>query len=344
MDVLILFIVLLFFVILGAFLFFLLKEKSGGKELLEQITRLYEMIGRQDQINQQQAQDLEEIKKRILLTSQLQEYLKEGVEKTRNAIEQIQQFNEAKKQQDLEFLERIKRIDQVIAGAYSSKGISGEKILQETFKKLPPEMIETNFAVGGKVVEFALILPNNKRIPIDSKWPAEKLLLELEKEKSPERKKAIIQEIEKETIRRIKEVGQYIDPNVTWSQAIAAVPDSVYSVCSEAHLIARENNVILMPYSMVLPLILYMYRLHLQYSVSLDLENLQNHLIAIAQNLQKMENVLENKIARALAMINNAYSEYQQLIARARNSLAQIKLQPTKKKELKNPKNGVSGH
>ena len=320
-------------------LYFIFKEKKKetSPEIISQITKLYEAIGQQSQINQRQAQDIEEIKKSLLLTSQLQNHLKDGLEQTRNVLEEIRRFNEAKKQQDLEFLERVKRIDEIIAGT-STKGLSGEEILRETFKKLPPEMIETNFVVRGKTVEFALILPNNKRIPIDSKWPAGKLLVELEQEKSPERRKELIKEIEKETIRRIKEVKQYIDPNVTWSQAIAAVPDSVYSVCSEAHLKARENNVILMPYSMVLPLILYMYRLHLQYAVSLDLENLQNHLIAISQNLQEMENVLENKIARALAMINNAYSEYQQLISRLRTSLNQIQLQKPSKEELTPPK------
>ncbi len=320
-------------------LYFIFKEKKKeiSPEIISQITKLYEAIGQQSQINQRQAQDIEEIKKSLLLTSQLQNHLKDGLEQTRNVLEEIRRFNEAKKQQDLEFLERVKRIDEIIAGT-STKGLSGEEILRETFKKLPPEMIETNFVVRGKTVEFALILPNNKRIPIDSKWPAGKLLVELEQEKSPERRKELIKEIEKETIKRIKEVKQYIDPNVTWSQAIAAIPDSVYSVCSEAHLKARENNVILMPYSMVLPLILYMYRLHLQYAVSLDLENLQNHLIAISQNLQEMENVLENKIARALAMINNAYSEYQQLISRLRTSLNQIQLQKPNKEELTPPK------
>jgi len=200
-------------------------------------------------------------------------------------------------------------------------------------------MIENNFAVGGKTVEFALILPNNKRLPIDSKWPAGDLLLNLEKESSPEKRKEIIAEIEKETIKRVKEVKQYIDPDLTWSQAIAAVPDSVYGVCREAHLRARENDVILMPYSMVLPLILYMYRLHLQYAMSLDMENLQNHLISISKNLTEMETVLENQIARGSRMIFNAYSNYKQIISRIKSSLTELQIKsPEEKKKLEKPK------
>ena len=220
-------------------------------------------------------------------------------------------------------------MDEIIAGT-SAKGISGEEVLRETFKKLPAEMIETNFSVGGKQVEFALVLPNQKRLPIDSKWPAGNLLLELEKETSPKRKKEIIEEIERETIRRVKEVRQYIDPNITWSQAIAAVPDSVYSVCRQAHLRARENDVILMPYSMVLPLILYMYRLHLQYAISIDMENLKNHLISISRNLDEMESILENKIYRGATMVQNAYLDYKQMISKIRASLQELQI-----KELK---------
>jgi DNA recombination protein RmuC len=286
---------------------------------------LYQKINQQNQVNLEQQRAIQEIKEKLLLGSQLQDHLKEGIEKTRDLIEELRKNEEVRREREREFLERIKRIDEIIAGT-STKGISGEEILRETFKKLPPEMIETNFQVRGKVVEFALILPNGKRLPIDSKWVAGRLILALEKETDPKKKREIIDEIEKEVMRRIKEVKQYIDPDLTWSQAIAAVPDSVYAVCKNAHLKAREENVILMPYSMVLPLLLYIYRFHLQYAISLDLENLQNHLIAVAKNLDEMENILENKIYRGVTMVSNAYLEYKQLISRIKTSIEELKL------------------
>ena len=302
------------------------------------ILKISERLGQQAQINLQQAQDLQEIKEKLSLGTQLQGYLKNGLEKTADLLEDLKSTDKLRQQRETEFLERIKRVDEIIAGT-SAKGISGEEILRETFKKLPQEMMENNFTVGGKTVEFALILPNNKRLPIDSKWPAGELLLKLEKESSPEKRKEIIEEIEKETIKRVKEVKQYIDPDLTWSQAIAAVPDSVYGVCREAHLRARENDVILLPYSMVLPLVLYMYRLHLQYAMSLDMENLQNHLISISKNLNEMETVLENQIARGSTMISNAYSTYKQIISRIKSSLTELQIKsPEEKKKLEKPK------
>ncbi len=308
---------------------------GGGGILIYFLLKVSERLGGQSQINLQQAQDIQEIKEKLLLGTQLQDHLKNGIEKTRNLLEDLRRADQIRQQKEAEFSERIKRVDEIIAGT-SAKGISGEEILRETFKKLPPEMIESNFSVSGKTVEFALILPNNKRLPIDSKWPAGHLLLELEKESSPEKRKGIIKEIEKETIKRVKEAKQYIDPSVTWSQAIAAIPDSVYSVCREAHLKAREQDVILMPYSMVLPLLLYMYRLHLQYAMSIDMENLQNHLISISRNLDEMENILENKIARGSTMISNAYLNYKQMISKIRASLNELQLKkPGESKKLK---------
>lgn len=305
---------------------------------------LFFRLGQQVQINLQQAKDIQEIKEKLSLGTQLQDHLKNGLEKTRELLEELKRRDEVRREKEKEFLERIKRVDEILAGT-TAKGLSGEEILRETFKKLPPEMIESNFQVRGKVVEFALVLPNGKRLPIDSKWPASKLILELEKTTEPEKRKEIIEEIEKEVIRRIKEVRQYIDPDLTWSQAIAAVPDSVYSVCKNAHLKAREDNVILMPYSMVLPLLLYIYRFHLQYAISLDLENLQGHLLAIAKNLDEMENILENKIYRGTTMISNAYLEYKQLISRVKSSIGELKLRETREtKEIKNLKQYVSSN
>ncbi|MFQ6049798.1 MAG: DNA recombination protein RmuC [Candidatus Paceibacterales bacterium] len=317
------FILIIFIVIIG-----------GIGVLINFTLKISEKLGQQSQINSQQAQDIQGIKERLSLGSQDVGHLKNELEKTTNLLEDLKRADQVRQQKEAEFSERIKRVDEIIAGT-STKGMSGEEILRETFKKLPPEMIESNFTVEGKTVEFALILPNNKRLPVDSKWPAGSLLLELEKESSPKKRKEIIGEIEKETIKRIKEVKQYISPSVTWSQAIAAVPDSVYGVCREAHLRARENDVVLMPYSMVLPLLLYMYRLHHQYAMSVDMENLQNHLISISRNLDEMDNILENKIARGTTMVQNAYSEYKQMIGRIRASLSELQLkQPPETKKL----------
>ena len=108
------------------------------------ILKISERLGQQAQINLQQAQDLQEIKEKLSLGTQLQGYLKNGLEKTADLLEDLKSTDKLRQQREVEFLERIKRVDEIIAGT-STKGISGEEILRETFKKLPQEMIENNF-------------------------------------------------------------------------------------------------------------------------------------------------------------------------------------------------------
>jgi len=311
--------VILFLIFLGFIFWFEEKRKRERREREEIFKK-----------------EIQEIKEKILLQSALQESLekttKEMKDLSRDLLEEVRRRDEIRREKEKEIFETIKRLDQVVTGT-TSKGSSGEEILREAFKKLPPEMIETNFRVGGKVVEFALLLPNGKRLPIDSKWPTSRLILELEEEKNVEKKKKIIEEIEKEVMKKIKEVKQYIDPDLTWSQAIAAVPDSVYNVCYNVHSFARKENVLLIPYSWVLPLLLYMYRLHLQYVVSIDFENFKNYLMLISKSLGEMESILENKIYRGSQMISNAYLEYKTKISQVRNVVNQLSLNEGQKNE-----------
>ena len=305
----------------------LLIMAAGLGVLIALVSKIGERLNQQSQINIQQHLEIQRIKEELLTGYQVQKVLKDGVEKTREMIEFLKKEEEFRKQRELENIERIKRLDSVIAGTYA-KGISGENILREVFKQFPADMIVTNFSVRGKVVEFGLVLPNKKVIPIDSKWTATNLVLRLEKATSPQEKEQVIKEIEKEVIKRIKEIRQYIDPTITWSQAIAALPDSAFSVCKKAHLEAKKNDILLMPYSMVLPLLLYMYRLHLQYAQSIDIENLKAHLVSISRGLDEMEDILENKISRGSTMISNAYLEYKKMIGRIRASMIALQIKP----------------
>jgi DNA recombination protein RmuC len=168
-----------FIILIGVFFALLFwfeeKRKKEGKEAEESLKK-----------------EIQEIKEKILVQSALQESLekttKEMKDLSRDLLEEVRKRDEMRKEKEKEFFERIKRLDQMLTGT-TAKGSSGEEILREAFKKLPPEMIETNFRIGGKVVEFALLLPNGKRLPIDSKWPSSRLILVLEKEENVEKKK-----------------------------------------------------------------------------------------------------------------------------------------------------------
>ena len=73
--------------------------------------------------------------------------------------------------------------------------------------------------------------------------------------------------------------------------------------------------------------------------MSIDMENLQSHLISIARNLDEMDNILENKIARGTTMVSNAYSDYKQMVSKIRASVTELQLKkPQNQKKLKSKK------
>ncbi len=192
-------------------------------------------------------------------------------------------------------------------------------------KQFPAGMIEQGFRIDGKEVEFALVLPNGCRLPLDSKWTAAELLRQLvEVEAGPEAD-ALAGEIEKNVLRRAKEAKQYIRPPDTLPWALVAVPDPAYAVCRSAHLEAYREGVILLPYSLTVPYLLSLYQLHLQYAGEVDLERIHSALIQIERRLSEFESTLENSVARATTMLQNAYGELKRLVADVRGVVAGLK-------------------
>ncbi|MGC8971687.1 MAG: DNA recombination protein RmuC [bacterium] len=209
-----------------------------------------------------------------------------------------------------EEIQRItKRLESALLGS-KSKGEMGENILCESLKQFPPEMIDVNFKVNGKPVEYAIVLSDGRRLPIDSKW------IGLEEESF---------DVEKAVAQKAKEVSQYIDPASTIPMAIAAVPDSVFAQCKQAHIKAyRENRVLIMPYSMAIPYILSLYSLHKSYARSIDTEKVNFYLSEIKTSINKLETLLENNIARSITMANNAYNEGKQILYKIRGAIDYI--------------------
>jgi DNA recombination protein RmuC len=210
-----------------------------------------------------------------------------------------------------------------------TRGAAGENILQDAFRQIPPEMIDMNFRVNGKVVEFALVLANGKRLPIDSKWPSPELLDRLgEALQDPVKEAALVQEIERILRLKVRDVRQYIDPAATIGFAVAAVPDPVFNACRRAHLEAYREGVILMPYSMTIPYVLALFRLHLQYARSIDIENLEGYLQQIDDNVTALDRLLENSIARGSTMIQNAFNDAKRNVGQMRGALAALRAVP----------------
>ncbi len=215
----------------------------------------------------------------------------------------------------------IRRLSTVLAGG-ASKGRAGEHVLRDHLAALPPSMLVTDFRVGGKVVEFGLLLSDGRRLPIDSKWSALAELEALEAAADGVERDACARAVEKAVAQRAKEVAQYLDPAVTAPVAVAAVPDAAYEVLRRAHADAYRSGVVIVPYSSALPIVLFLYSLVQRFG---DAADVQSSLAEIGGVLDALESVVENRFARAGTMISNGAEEFRSQLGKARGSIARAR-------------------
>jgi hypothetical protein len=119
--------------------------------------------------------------------------------------------------------------------------------------------------------------------------------------------------------RRAREAEAYVDPVLTTPFAVACVPDAAFAVCRKAHADAFARGVILVSYASALPLVLSLYALASRYGRG---DEVQGCLAELEGLVSAMELTLENKVARAATMLQNAADEWRTHVGRARGALA----------------------
>lgn len=274
--------------------------------------------------------DVAELKHRLAAGGQTQEVqaaeLRERLSQTQSVVEGLRSALSARHSIEEEARASLRRLESVIAGS-SSRGAAGERILEEALRHLPPEMLQRNVWVAGKVVELALRLPGGKLLPMDSKWVSSPALEQLATpDLDAARRAQLIGQVEREVERRVREVSQYIDPATTSPFALAVIPDAAYDVCRSAIVSAHHRHVMVVGYAMALPYLLTLYQLHLQFARSVDMEKLQSGLIDIERQVDVLEGILENKVQRSLTVLQNAYTEGKQATAKIRASAQAVQL------------------
>ena len=236
----------------------------------------------------------------------------------RQALQELALRESDRRERERESWDVVRRLSTVLAGG-AAKGRAGENVLRQRLSELPPGMLVTDFRVNGKVVEFGLLLPDGRRLPVDSKWTALAELESLEAADDPAEREVRARDVEKAVALRAREVAQYLDPSLTAPVAVAAVPDAAYSVLRRAHADAFARGVVIVPYSTALPVLLFLHSLVARYG---DAGDVQSALHEVGTVLEAMEGVLENKFARAATMIANGADEMRSQLGKARGSLA----------------------
>jgi DNA recombination protein RmuC len=217
----------------------------------------------------------------------------------------------------------LRRLELVVAGS-GSRGAAGENVLARALAQLPPDLLETNAAFGGRVVEYALRLPGGRLLPIDSKWTGAAELQRLETTDDPAERRRLREQVAREIRLRAREMAKYLDPERTLALAVLAVPDAVHAETPETHAEGWREGVLVVPYSLALPFVLSLYRLTVRFASAPDMEEIASRVARLSELLQRMDDEVESRLSRALVQAGNARDALRGDLAEARRSSARL--------------------
>ncbi len=245
--------------------------------------------------------------------------------KAKNDLTELHTHVKTGQEAERQMAESIYRLESVIAGT-QSKGLAGENVLEMVFSKLPIEWQVRNFKIGGKTVEFALKLPNNLIMPIDSKWAATHLLEQFIGTEDIQEQQKIKKSIEDVVLQKAKEVKKYIEPSVTVNFGVAVIPDAIYDLCSGIQSEAFQLNVVLVSYSMFVPYLLLVFQTILRSSQSIDLQKLDLYLQTTQESMKALQDEIEGRFSRAITMMGNSRDEMRAHISKVNGSLTGLQI------------------
>jgi DNA recombination protein RmuC len=287
-------------------------------------------LRRRQQIHEQRLNDL------VNQITEIDAVLKNSVSTSQSAL--IQQLQEAKSILDIlkERGEQIRaqqanangilnNLERIIAGS-RSRGAAGENILDSFLEVLPAEWKEYQVMVNGRQVEFAFKLPNQRLVPIDSKWVGVEELSRLESDSSSEETARILRGLEDKLRQKVQEVTRYLDPDRTLGIGIVAVPDAVYANTRSVHVEALRKRIVIISYSMAVPYLLTLCHLVALYvpNSTLDLEKLHIQIQKLNQLLQEMSEEVNSRLSRGITMVTNSREELQKKLTDAQRELLPI--------------------
>jgi len=280
------------------------------------------------------AQAMQKVQAEQRATQEVQRDLKSELRGTSDSLKNLFTESQEREKRDQEYFRNLltisKSIESVMRGS-KSKGMAGENIIREILKIFPPDAMVYNAKVGSKVVEFGLKLPDGRIVPVDSKILAAEELSLLDRSDDESVRIRIIQKVEQLVLRQAREVGEYISPPATYEWAIMAVPDSLHYLLKDSIMRAyRDYHVIIIPYGMTIPYLLTFLDLHRKHTTHLDEERVKAFLIDLGHSLSKMDEVLDNKVAKGNVMIQNAYNEYKQIVSKIRGDSLALRQEDTK--------------
>lgn len=267
------------------------------------------------------------------VSSVLQSSAKDIREATQTVDKEVAKLLEQAKWQK-EIRDEVKAMREIIIGT-TTRGIAGEKLLQRTLSTLPPTMIESNLNLSAGIVEYGLKFPDGKYLPIDSKFPYPKDI-DMLSEVNDEQKSRIIKDIAANFKNRVKEVSKYVNDERTISFAIAAFPDSIFSLLNDNYpqviSEAFKKNVIATSYSNIQQILLAILQIREFYGVEVDIERTLTNIEIIKNLTDEIDAIIENRLDRSNTMMVNAIRELRSNVDNIKAKLRDIRIEKGEKR------------
>src|SRR5512136_3098309 len=241
------------------------------------------------------------------------------IAQAQRALAEVKAIEQARGSQLDRATDSLRRLELVVAGS-SSRGAAGENVLARALAQLPPDLLEANAGFGGRVVEYALRLPGGRLLPIDSKWTGVAEVERLEATDDPDERRRLREKVAREVRIRAREMAKYLDPERTLALAVLAVPDAVHAEVPEVHAEGWREGVLVVPYSLALPFVLTLYRLTVRFASAPPVEEAAAGLARLSELLQRVDDEVEGRLARALVQAANARDALRGDLAEARRT------------------------
>lgn len=195
--------------------------------------------------------------------------------------------------------EDLRRLSQIFISRKSGK--AGERGLEELLSLLPSHLLRRDLPLGDGIIEFALVIDEDKYLPIDSKFVGSDLLMKEELSSNEER------ELLRRVRERAKELVSYLRDERSIGFGIMACPDGLFPYLQRRIFEDLERErLLLVPYSFLLPILLFIHYFWKRYAKSYNFEEFSQSIDEFERSLSLLEKDIE-KLGKELRSIETIY-------------------------------------
>jgi DNA anti-recombination protein RmuC len=306
----------------------LLHELQGLKERVEEVRQKAESLANFPELHarlDQARNDLTRLSETLnsvrgFLSDTVHQQVTRQIEETLKTLTRLEEKLRFTSDDQIARLEKeIVEISAILRGRRG--GAAAERIVDELLSVFPEGWVKQNVHLGDGKVEFAVVLPGDYYVPLDSKFVGAEILAKQDYEADQKKSQKIREKIKEQA----KKIVEYLrDPKVP-GFGIAAVPDSVYAMCRSAiREVASEHQVVVVPYSLLVPFVLSLYLIAQRLGISVRSTD-TSQLIGSArdalrrarealENMEKEINTVKRQRDRALDELRNAERALKALI------------------------------